>query len=191
MAAASISSLLPNIRRLELINCDHWPLLPPLGKLPSLEFLEIQGAHAVTTIGPEFFGCEAAAASGHERERNSKRPSSSSSNPPLMLFPKLRQLQLWNMTNLEVWDWVAEGFAMRRLDKLFLLNCPKLKSLPEGLIRQATCLTTLYLTDVCALKSIRGFPSVKQLRISGKSDLEIVADLPALEVLELGPFGRL
>ncbi|CAL9174608.1 unnamed protein product [Musa hybrid cultivar] len=92
------------------------------------------------------------------------------------------------MTNMEVWDWVAEGFAMRRLDKLVLVNCPKLKSLPEGLIRQATCLTTLYLTNVCALKSIRGFPSVKQLRISGKSDLEIVNDLPALELLKLGTF---
>ncbi|XP_064957234.1 putative disease resistance protein RGA3 [Musa acuminata AAA Group] len=193
MASASISSLLPNIRRLELFDCDHWPQLPPLGKLPSLEFLEIVGARAVTTIGPEFFGCEAAA-TGHERERNSKRPSSSSSSsssPSPLLFPSLRQLQLWNMTNLEVWDWVAEGFAMRRLDKLVLHNCPKLKSLPEGLIRQATCLTTLNLWDVCALKSIRGFPSVKQLRISGESDLEIVADLPALEVLELGPFGRL
>ncbi|XP_064999558.1 disease resistance protein RGA2-like [Musa acuminata AAA Group] len=188
MASASISSLLPNIRRLELIYCDHWPQLPPLGKLPTLEFLKIVGARAVTTIGPEFFGCEAAAASGHERERNSKRPSSSSS-PPL-LFPKLRQLQLWDMTNMEVWDWVAEGFAMRRLDKLVLEYCPKLKSLPEGLIRQATCLTTLDLSDVCALKSIKGFPSVKELKLSGESDLEIVADLPALKVLNLGLFGR-
>ncbi|XP_064998640.1 disease resistance protein RGA2-like [Musa acuminata AAA Group] len=193
MASASISSLLPNIRRLELIDCNDWPLLPPLGKLPSLEFLEIGGARAVTTIGPEFFGCEAAAATGHERERNSKRPSSSSSSSstsPPPLFPKLRQLDLWNMTNMEVWDWVAEGFAMRRLDKLVLYNCPKLKSLPEGLIRQATCLTTLFLADVCALKSIRGFPSVKELSITGESDLEIVADLPALEVLNLGLFGR-
>nr|CBW30237.1 Disease resistance protein (CC-NBS-LRR) [Musa balbisiana] len=188
MASATISSLLPNIRRLELLDCDHWPLLPPLGKLPSLEFLDIGGALAVATIGPEFFGCEAAA-TGHDRERNLKRPSSSTSPPSL--FPKLRQLELWNMTNMEVWDWVAEGFAMRRLDKLVLGNCPKLKSLPEGLIRQATCLTTLDLTDVCALKSIRGFPSVKELSISGDSDLEIVADLPALELLNLGRFGRL
>ncbi|THU62354.1 hypothetical protein C4D60_Mb01t04260 [Musa balbisiana] len=78
---------------------------------------------------------------------------------------------------------------MRRLDKLVLIRCPKLKSLPEGLIRQATCLTTLYLIDVCALKSIRGFPSVKELSICGDSDLEIVADLPALELLKLGTFG--
>ncbi|CAD5183447.1 unnamed protein product [Musa acuminata subsp. malaccensis] len=189
MASASISSLLPNIRRLKLIDCNHWPLLPPLGKLPSLEFLEIVGADAVTTIGPEFFGCEVAA-TGHDRERNSKLPSSSSSSSPSPpLFPSLRQLQLWNMTNLEVWDWVAEGFAMRRLDKFVLHNCPKLKSLPEGLIRQATCLTTLYLTDVCALKSIRGFPSLKELSIIGKSDLEIVTDLPALELLKLVTFG--
>ncbi|CAD5183434.1 unnamed protein product [Musa acuminata subsp. malaccensis] len=187
MASASISSLLPNISRLELNYCVHWPLLPPLGKLPSLEFLEIVGARAVTTIGPEFFGCEVAAA-GHERERNSKRSSSSTSPPSL--FPKLRQLELLDMTNMEVWDWVAEGFAMRRLDKLVLGNCPKLKSLPEGLIRQATCLTTLFLADVCALKSIRGFPCVKEMSIIGESDLEIVADLPALEVLNLGLFGR-
>ncbi|THU62344.1 hypothetical protein C4D60_Mb01t04150 [Musa balbisiana] len=190
MASASISSLLPNISRLELNYCVHWPLLPPLGKLPSLEFLFIRGARAVTTIGPEFFGCEAAATAGHERERNSKRPSSSSSSTsPPSSFPKLRQLELLEMTNMEVWDWVAEGFAMRRLDKLVLGNCPKLKSLPEGLIRQATCLTTLFLADVCALKSIRGFPCVKEMSIIGESDLEIVADLPALELLNLGLFG--
>nr|CBW30219.1 Disease resistance protein (CC-NBS-LRR) [Musa balbisiana] len=193
MASASISSLLPNIRRLELIDCDHWPQLPPLGKLPSLEFLKIGGAHAVATIGPEFFGCEADA-TGHDQAQNSKRPSSSSSSsssssPSPPLFPSLRQLQLWNMSNLEVWDWVAEGFAMRRLDKLVLYNCPKLKSLPEGLIRQATCLTTLDMNNVCALKSIRGFPSLKELSIIGKSDLEIVTDLPALELLKLRKVG--
>ncbi|URD73881.1 NB-ARC domain [Musa troglodytarum] len=188
MAFASISSLLLNIRCLELNYCHHWSLLPPLGKLPNLEFLEILGADAVTTIGPEFFGCEAAAATSHDHELNSKLPSSSSSSPSL--FPRLRQLQLLNMTKLEVWDWIVEGFAMRRLNKLVLENCPKLKSLPEGLIRQTTCLTTLDLTNVHALKSIRGFPSLKQLSISGKSDLESVADLPALELLKLGTFSH-
>ncbi|URD74698.1 NB-ARC domain [Musa troglodytarum] len=200
MASPCISRLLPNISRLELIGCDRWPLLPPLGKLPSLEFLTLRGALSVAAIGPEFFGCEAAA-TDHDRERNSKHPSSFSSSspppppppPPLPLpswFPRLRQLQLWDMTNMQVWDWVAEGFAMRRLDKLVLHNCPKLKSLPEGLVRQATCLTILDLTDACALKFIRGFPSVKELSISGESDLEIVADLPTLEVLKLGTFLR-
>ncbi|URD76441.1 NB-ARC domain [Musa troglodytarum] len=186
MASASISSLLPNIIRLQLILCDRWPLLPPLGKLPSLEFLFVAGASAVTTIGSEFFGCEAAAAAtGHERERNSKRPSSSSPPPP-SLFPRLKQLNLGIMTNMEVWDWVAEGFAMRRLEELVLRFWPKLKALPEGLIRQSTCLTTLDLRNMCALKSISGFHSVKELRISGDSDLEIVADLPALKLLKLG-----
>ncbi|URD91592.1 NB-ARC domain [Musa troglodytarum] len=188
MASANIGSLLPNIRRLQLIYCDDWRQLPPLGKLPWLEFLEIRGARAVTTIGPEFFGCEAAA-TGHDRERNSRRPSSSSSPPP-MLFARLRQLQLKDLSNVQVWDWVAEVFAMGRLSELVLQNCPKLKSLPEGLILHATCLTTLDLTDVCALNSIRGFPSLKQLTISGKSDLEIVTDLPALELLKLGTFSR-
>ncbi|URD73479.1 NB-ARC domain [Musa troglodytarum] len=185
MASASISSFLPNLSRLGLFNCNRWTLLPPLGKLPSLEFLEIVDAHAVTTIGPEFLGCE-----GHDRERNSNLPSSSSSPPTRQLFPKLRQLKLLNMDNMEVWDWEAEVFAMCRLDKLVLHQCPKLKSLPEGLIRQAICLTTLDLTNVNALESIRGFPSVKTLSISGASDLKIVADLPALELLNLGTHSR-
>ncbi|URD93351.1 NB-ARC domain [Musa troglodytarum] len=119
---------------------------------------------------------------------NSKRPSSAAP-PPLMLFPKLKQLRLADMTSMQGWDWVAEGFAMGRLNKLVLQNCPKLKSLPEGLIRQTTCLTTLDLIDMRALKSIKDFPSVKELSISGKSDMEIVTDLPALELLKLGTTG--
>ncbi|KAJ8492863.1 hypothetical protein OPV22_014584 [Ensete ventricosum] len=171
LASTSIGTLLPNIRHLELHNCDRCPRLPPLGKLPGLDFLLIAGAPAVATIGVEFFGSEA---------QKSKRPSP-------VLFPKLTRMYLKRMPNLERWRWVAEheGVAMPRLNKLVVADCPKLESLPEGLSRHATRLTTLHLENVGALKSIRGFPSVRNLWVCGESGLEIVTDLPALEVLQL------
>ncbi|URD93270.1 NB-ARC domain [Musa troglodytarum] len=171
LASTSICTLLPNIRLLDLHNCDRCPLLPLLEKLPGLDFLLIAGAPAVAIIGLEFFDSDA---------QESKRPSP-------VLFPKLTRLYLKRMPNLERWGWVAEheGVAMPRLNKLVLADCPKLESLPEGLSRHATCLTTLHLENVGALKSIRGLPSVRNLRVCGESGLEIVTDLPALEVLQL------
>ncbi|VAH72308.1 unnamed protein product [Triticum turgidum subsp. durum] len=32
--------------------------LPPIGQLPNLKFLKIDGAHAVSKVGPEFVGCK-------------------------------------------------------------------------------------------------------------------------------------
>ena len=44
----------PSLTYLNLIDCKSCMHLPPIGQLPNLKYLRIQGATAVTKIGPEF-----------------------------------------------------------------------------------------------------------------------------------------
>ncbi|CAL9129178.1 unnamed protein product [Musa textilis] len=176
LTTASVGLLLPNLRRLVLVDCRLCPWLPPLGKLPSLEFLRIRRASAVVAIGSEFLGCEAA---------GGKRRSSSP-----VLFPKLTELWFDGMMNWEEWRWgVAEddevAAAMPRLSHLHLVDCPRLRDLPEALSRHATALTRMQIKGVGALKSICGFSAMKRLQMHDESGLESVSDLPALEFLEV------
>ncbi|KAH9776100.1 hypothetical protein KPL71_006603 [Citrus sinensis] len=78
---------LTNLRVLRLrwcINCEH---LPPLGKLPSLEDLEIDGMWGVKRVGNEFLGVE-----------------SDTDGSSVIAFPRLKQLRFANMAELEEWD---------------------------------------------------------------------------------------
>ncbi|KAL6653683.1 hypothetical protein ACP70R_008607 [Stipagrostis hirtigluma subsp. patula] len=47
---------LSSMQFLQLINCRSCMLLPAVGQLPKLKYLRIEGATAVTKIGPEFVG---------------------------------------------------------------------------------------------------------------------------------------
>jgi len=61
-------------------SCEH---LPPIGQLPNLKYLRIEGATAVTKIGPEFVGYGVG------------NPESSEA----IAFPKLETLVIWDMPN--------------------------------------------------------------------------------------------
>ncbi|XP_072967945.1 putative disease resistance RPP13-like protein 1 [Typha angustifolia] len=50
------NSWLEGLSSLHLVSCKGWKELPPLGDLPLLRILHIRGMHAVTRIGPRFFG---------------------------------------------------------------------------------------------------------------------------------------
>ncbi|KAH9689183.1 hypothetical protein KPL70_015409 [Citrus sinensis] len=78
---------LTNLRDLSLSwsrNCEH---LPPLGKLPSLESLHIEGMNSVKRVGNEFLGVE-----------------SDTDGSSVIAFPKLKLLEFWVMEELEEWD---------------------------------------------------------------------------------------
>ncbi|XP_050111724.1 putative disease resistance protein At3g14460 [Malus sylvestris] len=45
-----------NLVGLKLVNCGNCCFLPPLGQLPSLRDLSIEGLNGVVSIGPEFYG---------------------------------------------------------------------------------------------------------------------------------------
>ncbi|KAH9689169.1 hypothetical protein KPL70_015401 [Citrus sinensis] len=116
---------LTNLRVLYLswwINCEH---LPPLGKLPSLESLHIEGMKSVKRVGNEFLGVE-----------------SDTDGSSVIAFPKLKQLVFSLMKELEELDCgtaiKGEIIIMPRLSYLEIVSCPKLKALPDHLLQKTT-----------------------------------------------------
>ncbi|KAG2669028.1 hypothetical protein I3760_14G015600 [Carya illinoinensis] len=100
---------LHSLSKLELINCKYCSILPPIGQLPSLNKLYIEGIDGVVTVGPEFY-----------------INSSSFHNP----FGRLKFLRLVNMSNLEDWFHLNvqnEVKTYSRLEELYIENCPKLR----------------------------------------------------------------
>lgn len=116
-----------NLKILQLTNCLNCHELPPLGLLPNLIALEIDGASAIKSIGPEFTGIGEGA----------MRPSICNA-----LYPKLELLQFKNMPSLVEWIWNAEyGVKITPcFAYLELFDYPNLESLLLGLSHDATSL---------------------------------------------------
>ncbi|XP_062009732.1 disease resistance protein RGA2-like [Rosa rugosa] len=140
----SIIKSLRNLRKLVLYEWKYCQVLPPLGKLPSLEILEIQEFQNVKKVGVEFLGIEEQVSG--------------------ILFPKLKRLSFSGMPEWEEWEGITkedsseitiewEGITkedsssseitiMPRLSSLQITKCPKLKALPDFL-NKITTLRTL------------------------------------------------
>ncbi|CAB4267249.1 unnamed protein product [Prunus armeniaca] len=109
-----------NLRRLEFYDVPFCGVLAPLGKLPSLEYLEIREMESVKKVGVEFLGI-------------------TGETPQTLInsFPKLKQLQFIDMVQWEEWEGVEEEDSkitiMPSLLKLEIIDCIKLKALPNFL----------------------------------------------------------
>ncbi|KAM5575188.1 putative disease resistance protein RGA3 [Rosa sericea] len=95
-----------NLTELNIINCRRCESLPPLGQLPVLKILNIQGMYNVVRIGVEFFG-------------QSDRP-----------FASLKELSLIDFPELTTWDNMNSTEAFTCLGKVTIRNCPSLKAMP-------------------------------------------------------------
>uniref|UniRef100_A0A0E0BM31 Disease resistance R13L4/SHOC-2-like LRR domain-containing protein n=1 Tax=Oryza glumipatula TaxID=40148 RepID=A0A0E0BM31_9ORYZ len=134
------STHLAYVKSLHLFNCKFCMHLPPVGQLPNLKYLKIEGAAAVTMIGPEFAG---------RRASNLGRT---------VAFPKLEELLIRDMPNWEEWFFIDEATStakervddgdsampkekalpprmqiLSRLRRLELSGCPMLEALPRQL----------------------------------------------------------
>ncbi|KAK9215539.1 hypothetical protein WN944_007544 [Citrus x changshan-huyou] len=116
---------LTNLRVLRIFDCRNCEHLPPLGRLPSLEDLNIDGMESVKRVGNEFLGVE-----------------SDTDGSSVIAFPKLKELTFRNMEKLEEWDFgtaiKGEIIIMPRLSSLSIRLCPKLKALPDHLLQKTT-----------------------------------------------------
>ncbi|KAM6554723.1 hypothetical protein CsatB_015485 [Cannabis sativa] len=114
-----------NMRSLCLYECVNYNKMPPLGKLPCLESLYIQWSRGLEKMGAEFLGVEIY--------------DNTSSATELLLFPKLKQLQIKNADSLKEWvgvvGWKMNGplKIMPSLETLQLTGCLVLESLPDFL----------------------------------------------------------
>lgn len=108
----SPNSLLLNLVFVVLKNCYLCEKLPPLGLLPCLKILKLEGLYSVQSIGSEFYG-------GND----------------VSSFPLLEELSLVDMLNLVVWsDQVSSSTSsfssFPRLEQLKVKYCHKLTIMP-------------------------------------------------------------
>ena len=114
---------LTNLKRLQLSRCIDCLHLPPLGRLPVLESLEISRMDSLKSIGLEFLATD----QHHHQEA----------------FPKLKQLIFSELGKWEKWEVQDQEqrddmpSMMPRLGLLIINGCPKLEELPNQLFQEA------------------------------------------------------
>ncbi|KAJ4759620.1 Disease resistance protein (CC-NBS-LRR class) family [Rhynchospora pubera] len=172
-----------------LANCVSCLHLPPLGQLQHLKYLRITGARSIGSIGPEFMGTVI----------------SGTSNMP-WCFPKLELLRIEELPNWEEWSFIEQvpEKLFPSLLKIDIINCPKLKALPDQL-KHISSLEELYLSglhgireienltahfewiciDNSSCKKISNIPGVQHVSLIGFSALRCVENLDALQILYL------
>ncbi|XP_062076921.1 putative disease resistance protein RGA1 [Humulus lupulus] len=122
-----------NLKKLVLDFCPNCETIPPCGKLPFLESLEILLLESLRRLGPEFLGRETNDDSGEGTSHDNGLRHS------VALFPKLKRLVLKRTTLLHEWvgipGWRVDSSLriMPRLEFLLLNNCWNLEALPNFL----------------------------------------------------------
>ncbi|XP_034926685.1 putative disease resistance RPP13-like protein 1 [Populus alba] len=145
-----------NMVKLTLSGCKNCILLPPVGQLPSLEELHIEGFDDVVAVSSEFYGIDPWI----------EKP-----------FKSLERLKFEGMRNWQEWNTDVAG-AFPHLADLRIRHCPKLTN---GLPSHLPCLLSLYIQECPQLVvSIPEAPMLDVInvsegdkrRISGVSDLK-------------------
>ncbi|KAL8497396.1 hypothetical protein ACS0TY_020913 [Phlomoides rotata] len=99
---------LPYLRKLVLVNCRKCETLPTLGQLKFLKYLQMQGMDEVVKIADEFYG------------RSNTQP-----------FSSLSELIIEDFPNLRSWESVGSLEAFPWLQKILVIKCPRLTSMPR------------------------------------------------------------
>nr|UBY07293.1 NBS-LRR disease resistance protein [Dasypyrum villosum] len=187
------ATCLSSVTHLFLKNLRSSVDLPPVGQLPNLKFLRIDGAHAVTKVGPEFVGYRVGEPISNE----------------FIAFPKLEWFFIKDMPNWEEWSFFKEvenvvdeggeddgGDEIRdaqstrlqllpRLVKLKVEGCPKLRALPRQLGEDTANLKELWLIGANNLKAVEDLPVLELLVIEDCEGLEKVSNLPQVSKLQV------
>ncbi|KAJ3685005.1 hypothetical protein LUZ61_014169 [Rhynchospora tenuis] len=167
-------SNLKYLRYLDLTKCECFSKLPSLGQLPNLDILQIKGAISVTKIGREFL-------LGDSKNHIGKEVTPSSIVP----FAQLNELTFEGMSNWVEWLWEEDQPAMPKLKQLFIECCPKLISLPMGLLHHATSLEGLQIIAADHIRYVENLPLVQRLSVFENPNLERMSNLPSLSLIQI------
>ncbi|KAL0354459.1 UNVERIFIED_CONTAM: hypothetical protein Sradi_3892800 [Sesamum radiatum] len=129
---------LTNLQKLFLQDCQNCTYLPPLGRLPSLVTLHLEGMNTVKFLGLELLGLDV-----NDNNTLNGEGGPASSSEAKTTFPKLKKLKISKMQSWEVWNVISndreipdENFKiMPRLRCLKVSDCSKLKALPPLLLQ--------------------------------------------------------
>ncbi|VAH72322.1 unnamed protein product [Triticum turgidum subsp. durum] len=188
------TTCLSSLIYLNLIDVESCVELPPTGQLPNLKYLRIDGAHAVTKVGPEFVGYKVGEPISNE----------------FIAFPKLEWFFIKDMPNWEEWsffkgvenvvdeggedggDEIHNGDAqstrlqlLPRLAKLKVEGCPKLRALPRQLGEDTASLKELLLIGANNLKAVEDLLVLELLAIEDCEGMEKVSNLPQVSKLQV------
>ncbi|KAM5578388.1 hypothetical protein ABKV19_008612 [Rosa sericea] len=146
-------------------NCEL--LSGPFGRLPSLESLVFSEMGKVKKVGVELLGIE-------ERELQ----SSSSSSSSLILFPKLKTLQFFEMFNWEEWEGVGGDYQnnitiMPSLSLLGFYSCSKLGTLPDFLRKTPLLKTVKVINSPILRDRVKDKTSEEWAKISHVPDIRV------------------
>ncbi|KAG8380069.1 hypothetical protein BUALT_Bualt07G0155100 [Buddleja alternifolia] len=145
-----ITSSLNHLKTMCIVNTHYCSALPPLGKLPGLELLEIFSMNNLEFLGREFLGIATSLDDDDIINVPPPLPSPSSSSSMVIGFPKLKELKISYCNEWKEWEDITaeeEGSAtvsiMPCLEKLVILNCHSITVLPHRLLRKASSLQHL------------------------------------------------
>jgi hypothetical protein len=165
---------MPSLQQMHLDECISCSELPPAGQMPQLQFLKIQGADAIETIGKELLGKEV--------------------RSPAAFFPKLEVLLVIGMRNLKSWSLCTGNpcdniesnsqqiSVMPCLKRLLLLDCPKLRALPEDMYMVVN-LKRIHIEGAHELQEVIDLPAVVWLKVKNNTCLRNISNLGKLQDL--------
>nr|UBY07014.1 NBS-LRR disease resistance protein [Dasypyrum villosum] len=165
---------MPNLCHMHLNGCISCSELPPAGQMPELLVLQIKGANEVVTIGPELLG--------------------KGVNGAVAFFPKLELLHIIGMCKLEIWslkiknmwddmeDDAQQLSLMPCLKRLLLLDCPKLRALPQEMYMIVN-LKRIHIEGAHKLQEVVDLPAVVWLKVKNNTCLRRISNLCKLQDL--------
>ncbi|KAH0458105.1 hypothetical protein IEQ34_013420 [Dendrobium chrysotoxum] len=168
-----LGSRLFHIRFLKISRCSNCNKLDGLGLLPNLEALYIEGAASIKRIGSKFYT--------NSRENDAYQNS--------VFFPKMKLLSFENMDSWEEWRSLGNSIrVMPHLEILQIYACPKLKSIPKGVLFHAA--NSLKRIRICKapqllLKKLHNLRSLEIIEIGNIPYLEKISGVPALRRLKI------
>ncbi|VAH72474.1 unnamed protein product [Triticum turgidum subsp. durum] len=155
---------MPSLCHMHLNDCISCSELPPAGQMPELLVLQIKGADTVVTIGTELLGKG--------------------------FFPKLEVLQVIGMFSLRSWslktgnpsDSAHHISLMPCLKRLLLLDCPKLRALPQDMSKIVN-LKRIHIEGAHKLKEVVDLPAAVWLKVRNNTCLKTISNLCKLQDL--------